>query len=1039
MSEETNDKYLSNQSQGIGNKNVSGDDNAIASVNAMGNANINQSRIITIYNYHYQQQTVTELTEDNTEDNLICPYQGLYHFSYENSEYFFGREVFVEELFQYTETRNFIPVLGASGSGKSSVILAGLVPKLVQAGRWQFTHFRPGNDPFHALAQALVPLYEPDLDKTDGIAQARKLAAYFQDNTVPLSDVFSTIQRNHPHNRILLIADQFEELYTLCNDEKIRRQFLDTLLTTFKSFAEQSSLSTVLVGTMRADFLGNALSYRPLADVLQKGNIMLGPMNEKELRDIIEKPAKKLGVSFESGLVERILDDVDKQPGNLPLLEFALTELWKERKGKQLTHKAYENIGEVSGALTRYADDKFSKLNEQEKEQVRRIFVQLVRPGAGTEDTRRVATKAELNDSNWDLVKKLADSRLVVTSRTVITREITDHSQPQPDNIKEQETVEVVHEALIRNWGQLRQWMETDREFRTWQERLRASMGYWQEKNRDNGLLLRGAALSQAEEQLEKRGDELSPDEREFIEKSRQYKQRKRQRNICFLTASFVAISGVAAVAVWQWNQAVIGKNNANFRAEIVTLESRFNSSLSVQMKAIEIGRKLQRAKTATTDIQIQGADLLRQIVDWSGHKEINSLEGHENTVIGVAFSPNGDMIASASWDNTVKLWKPDGTLVKTLEGHENSVIGVAFSPNGDMIASGSVDKTVKLWKPDGTLVKTFVGHESYVYGVAFSPNGEMIASASDDNTVKLWKPDGTLVKTLEGHGGSVWGVAFSPNGDMIASGSFDKKVLLWKPDGTLVKTLEGHENTVYGVAFSPKGDMIASASGDKTVKLWNFNRDELLAHACNWMSDYLKNNPNFEEEPQICGEVEPSATAWFLLGEHKAAQGKIDEAVSKFQQAVKLDPKYSLDWAAASLVRIGKQFIGVDESGQPILKFEEAILAFNQAQKFDSKLEIQASDWNKLCWEGSVNKQAEKVMFACENAVQLAPENGWIYNSRGLARALTGDVDGAIEDFETFVQLAGNEEEKAQRNGWIESLKKNENPFTDEVLQKWR
>ncbi len=113
-----------------------------------------------------------------------------------------------------------------------------------------------------------------------------------------------------------------------------------------------------------------------------------------------------------------------------------------------------------------------------------------------------------------------------------------------------------------------------------------------------------------------------------------------------------------------------------------------------------------------------------------------------------------------------------------------------------------------------------------------------------------------------------------------------------------------------------------------------------------------------------------------------------------------------------------------------------EAIAAFNQAQEFDSDLEIPASDWNKLCWQGSVNKQAEKVMFACENAVQLAPDNGWIYNSRGLARALTGDVDGAIEDFETFVQLAGNEEEKAQRNGWIESLKKGENPFPEEMLE---
>ncbi|WP_413168062.1 tetratricopeptide repeat protein [Capilliphycus salinus ALCB114379] len=174
-------------------------------------------------------------------------------------------------------------------------------------------------------------------------------------------------------------------------------------------------------------------------------------------------------------------------------------------------------------------------------------------------------------------------------------------------------------------------------------------------------------------------------------------------------------------------------------------------------------------------------------------------------------------------------------------------------------------------------------------------------------------------------------------------------------------------------MAFSRDGELIASASADNTVKLWNFNRDELLAHACSWMSDYLKNNPNLNEEKRnICGEVEPSATAWFLQGEHQAAQGNIEKAVSKFQQAVKLDPKFSLD-SAASLVRIGKSLVGSKQ-------FEEAIAAFNQAQKFDNNVKITASDWNKLCWEGGVNKQAKKVMFACNKAVELAPDNGWIY-----------------------------------------------------------
>ena len=479
-----------------------------------GNSN---TATITITNYYYREHTTVTPVEstDAADENLDCPYRGLFHFGPCDADVFFGREVFVQELFVATQNRNFIPVLGASGSGKSSVVLAGLVPKLQKEGHWLFTHFRPGSDtasnPFLALARALVPLYTTDLNATKRMAEARQLAEYLQNGKIPLGDVFAQIHQNNPTHKILLIADQFEEIYTLCADNKVRHSFLDALLETFPSSSTQSQCDRVLVTTMRADFLANALLYRPFGDVL-KNDIKLSSMNHDELTSIISQPAEKLKVTFESGLVERILDDVKDEPGNLPLLEFALTELWKQRKDRQLTHAAYQKIGKVQGALARHADWNYGNLNATQKEQVRRIFIQLVQPGEGTLDTRRLATKAELGETSWNLVKQLADNRLVVTNQ----------------NAANQETVEVVHEALISNWDEFRRWMNEDRNFRAWQERLRFAMNQWQNNQADKELLLRGKVLAEAEEKLKQRRDELSADEQKFIQASVVLRQRRK-------------------------------------------------------------------------------------------------------------------------------------------------------------------------------------------------------------------------------------------------------------------------------------------------------------------------------------------------------------------------------------------------------------------------------------------------------------------------------------------------------------------------------
>jgi WD40 repeat protein len=821
-------------------------DSEYAATSATGDA------VITITNYYYREDIkVAPVATDDIDKILPCPYRGLFHFGPDDAEFFFGREVFVTELLQATQTRNFIPVLGASGSGKSSVVLAGLVPKLQQKGNWKFTHFRPGNDPFHALALALVPLYTPELDATDRIAQARKLADYLRGDTIPLADIFAQIKQKHPNDRVLLIADQFEELYTLCNDEIIRRSFLDILLASFPASNSQLS-SAVLVATMRADFLGNALSYRPFADLLQNADIKLGAMNREELSQVIEKPADKLGVKFADGLVKRILDSVENEPGNLPLLEFALTELWERRKGKELTHTAYEEIGEVQGALTTYANTQYQLLNPSEQKQVQRIFVQLVRPGEGVEDTRRMALKAELSDQSWSLVKQLADARLVVTSR----------------NSASIETVEVVHEALIKNWGQLREWMSADRDFRSWQERLRVAVQQWQEAKQDEGALLRGVPLVVAESWLQKRSDELSLGEREFIQKSvilreREKQQEKRLRQwITFgSSAAFIVALSLSGFAGWQWRQVEITRSDVMARsAEILFSQGK---ELDALMESLRAGVLVQRLKAEPSMGLIV---TLQQAV--SALRERNRLEAHRNRVTSVSFSPDGKTLASSSDDNTIKIWDiATGKEIRTLDGLHNGVNSIGFSPDGKTLASGN-DNTIKIWDiTTGKEIRTLDGYSRWVGNGNFSPNGKILASGSSDNTITLWNvatgkeirtlkgdinlaksvsfsPDGkTLVsgsylfniitvwdvatgkeiRTFRGPGDMFGSVSFSPNGKILASSSNDRTITFWDvATGKEIRTLKGHSNLVGSWSFSPDSKILASSSDDSTIKLWD-------------------------------------------------------------------------------------------------------------------------------------------------------------------------------------------------------------------------
>jgi uncharacterized protein YjbI with pentapeptide repeats/energy-coupling factor transporter ATP-binding protein EcfA2 len=471
---------------------------------------------------------VLKITEIYPEDIQFVPgdippnpYLGLSAFAEKDAEFFFGREEFTNELFSMAHQQNLVAVIGASGSGKSSVVFAGLIPKLREKGTWLIESLRPKSQPFDELALALVRQLEPNLYGIEKTIKVGKLAESLNKGEVKLHQVASQILEDKPNKCFLLVVDQFEELYTQCQDKEQQQSFIDTLLLAI------NQKSITLVFTLRADFYGYVLSYRAFGDALQQ--IAFKPLNlmsRKELQTAIERPTEKLGVKLQTHLAERILNDVGQEPGNLPLLEFALTRLWDKQKNNELTHQAYDEIGGIKQALVKHTEEVYKKLNKAQQQQAQRIFLSLVRLGETTEDTRRVADRKEIGNQNWDLVRYLAGSetRLVVTGR---------------EDASEEETVEVIHEALIREWETLRKWVNENREKLIQKRKIETAAVEWKEKNKPKGYLLQGRQLQDAQVFQKQQNISLTLSDlaTDFIQKSVKHK-----RNSLFMLINFVFI-----------------------------------------------------------------------------------------------------------------------------------------------------------------------------------------------------------------------------------------------------------------------------------------------------------------------------------------------------------------------------------------------------------------------------------------------------------------------------------------------------------------
>ena len=762
-----------------------------------------------------------------------CPYRGLFAFQETDAALFFGREPVIQTLVTAVKRQPLVAVVGASGSGKSSVVFAGLVPHLRQDAslQWQMISFRPGKDPFEALAVALLPhqrtqptAHSPLSTEIDRRLAELELAIAspphhhdalpnpYRDSLCPLR-CRSPIPKvedalGSPPTRLVLIIDQFEELYTQTPIAD-QQPFLDQLLEAMRSVP-----GFTLVVTLRADFYGYALSYRPWSDALQGAVQNLGSMNREELQAAIERPAAARGVKLEDGLTQRLLNEVWGQPGRLPLLEFALTQLWAKQQRGWLTHQADREIGGVAAALANHAEAVYADLSASDQQRAQRLFMQLVQLGEETEATRRLATRDEIQEANWDLVTQLADARLVVTNR---------HESSQS------ETVEIVHEALIKSWERLTQWLQTDGDFRRWQEQLRAARRQWAH-GQDDGALLHGKPLIDAIDWQQNRALDLSLGDIDFIQRSLalrdregQKLQRRRQLTLLGLITGLVGALALSGMTLWQWRNSVIGEIQVLSAFSEATFTT--NHELEALQAAIRAGQKLKQLGLIPNASEPLVSQALNHLL--SRIQESNRLVGHQAGVNAVAFSPDGQTIATGSEDKTVKLWQVNGRLLKTLTKHQRGVIAIAFSPDGQILATGGKDGVINLWKADGTWLRTLNSNQGFVNGITFSPDGQTLAAACGDSlhqqgVVQLWTRAGHLQTTLTGNIGVQMAVAFSPDGQTIVSGGWYGGLNLWQNSLLIQQRQNAHSNSINAIAFSPDGRLIATASSDHTVKLWD-------------------------------------------------------------------------------------------------------------------------------------------------------------------------------------------------------------------------
>lgn len=803
----------------------------------------------------------------------LSPYKGLEAFTQNDKDLFFGRKEACADLLGKILGSTYVTVTGSSGSGKSSLMFAGVIPQLQEDG-WIVAAMRPRTHPIRELALAFKTAVPEAVERCGNNAG---LIKQIEDDTNGLHRLLEIVQEKPSQQKILLYIDQFEELIVNSflqasqldnNDGGDRRRaklFLENLM-------QASKRGLKIVISLRSEFftqLGQI--HSELGPIFQAHIFPIRPILPVGLRDAIVEPARKYGVEIDNSVVMEIVNAVKDQDGKLPLLAFTMLKLWNNRSaGKdRITESDYQEIGGIEGALSQHAESVFESLAPEQKLRAERVLIRLIslpRADIRTADNmptyfKRVMSQSEAPE-DWDIIDVFAKSRLVVT-----------HSKEAEDRTLV--TAELVHDALIENWPRLEQMAGAKDRFVRWRDNdLYPKFDRWLIKEKSKSLLLSNEELASGKPHLDDNASRelLNSEEMDFITQSKNKQKWNRIYRLAFIATTIMLIMGLGiAVAValsnrelrQQADDARVEAEEARYDAETardelatrvveegfakVTAVAASNLAATREAEAIIAEDVALRAR-ATAEADRQFADQQSRLAESRAvaavalrYAILDPNLCFHLALHAISITRDLDDIVTSEAENALHQCVQSAHSQFTITAHTLWVNGLALSPDGTLLATAGHDQRAKIWDlTTGEELAVTVLFNGPVHDVAFSPDGNQIAAASLDWTIRVWNLERTAqglelsqgVRLTNPPQGSVNAVVYSPNGELMATAGQDGEIMLWdmtQSTPTQVATLIGHSHLINSLAFSEDGQRLLSAGADRTAIVWDVVQETAL------------------------------------------------------------------------------------------------------------------------------------------------------------------------------------------------------------------